>query len=76
MTAFAKPLYVDNHLIVCAKPAGVPVTPPHRLRTGSMQSRVIAHLGRPMSLWIHQSRHGDTTAIATRQGHDLPASLL
>lgn len=27
MTAFAKPLYVDNHLIVCIKPAGMPVVP-------------------------------------------------
>jgi NADPH-dependent ferric siderophore reductase len=47
----------------------------HRAKGGNQQ-RFIAHLGRPMSLWIHQSRHGDTTAIATRQGHDLPASLL
>ncbi|MFT4710430.1 MAG: 23S rRNA pseudouridine1911/1915/1917 synthase [Planctomycetota bacterium] len=27
MTTFTKPLYVDNHLIVCSKPAGLPVVP-------------------------------------------------
>ncbi len=40
-----KVLFEDNSLIAVHKPANVAVSPSHRLRTGSMLNRVIAHLG-------------------------------
>ena len=45
--AGAPPLVViheDDSLIAVSKPAGVPCTPPHRLRPGSMLNRVVGHL--------------------------------
>ena len=38
-------LYEDRHMVVVNKPAGLPVTPSHRLRTGSVLNRLVAHLG-------------------------------
>ncbi|KAL1519710.1 hypothetical protein AB1Y20_023220 [Prymnesium parvum] len=49
-------LYEDAHLLAVNKPAGVPVTPPHRLRTGSLLNRVIAHVGpaAPLPAPVHR----------------------
>ena len=40
-------LFEDELIVAVDKPAGVPVTPPHRLRTGSVLNRLVAHLGAP-----------------------------
>ena len=37
-------LYEDDRMVACNKPAGVPVSPPHRLRAGSVLSRLLAHV--------------------------------
>jgi 23S rRNA pseudouridine1911/1915/1917 synthase len=38
-------LYEDSDMVVVSKPAGVPVTPSHRLRAGSVTNRLAAHVG-------------------------------
>ena len=38
-------VYEDESLVAVNKPAGLPCTPPHRLRGGSALSRLRAHLG-------------------------------
>ena len=38
-------IYEDESVLAVNKPAGVPCSPPHRLRTGSVLNRVIGHLG-------------------------------
>lgn len=38
-------VYEDSDMVVVSKPAGVPVTPRHRLRAGSVTNRLAAHVG-------------------------------
>lgn len=38
-------IYEDSCMLAVSKPAGVPVSPSHRLRTGSMLNRLVAYLG-------------------------------
>ena len=59
-------LYEDDSLIAVAKPAGVGVTPEHRLRGGSMLNRVLGHV------LEQQSNNGVLTARARAQ-HPVPA---
>ena len=50
-------IYEDDRLVACNKPAGLPVSPPHRLRGGSLLSRLIAHLKQSPSGFVPAPVH-------------------
>jgi len=71
-------IFEDRSLIAISKPAGVPVTPTHRLRRGSMINRLVAHLGprAPVPAPVHRLDLNTSGVLLFAKSSAAAASLM